>query len=297
MKQFFVIFLIIQTFISCKAQMNKTEFTYDDFEKQVIRYQPKQNDLSDKDYNHGIMILSETKNYVKNDPNNFNRADYFNILSCFLSLKENKETINITFEKFKNSEGSCEYFLDKTLFKSPKYDIVREEITKQSLVCEQSTPMDSTPLDLNGYSQKNNFDVNLIMIINEISISDEKYRKDETTDWSKQTPIDKENQKMIDSLYDLHESYIGKTLVGEKFGFVMWSVIQHSNVDMMEKYLPIIQKAVEEKELEIVPFKMLIDRFYGLKYGYQIFGSQSGFGFKLADDKKRKEIELKYGIE
>ena len=42
---------------------------------------------------------------------------------------------------------------------------------------------------------------------------------------------------------------------------------------------------------------MLIDRFYGSKYGYQVFGSQSGFGFELADDKKRKEIEIKYGIE
>jgi len=41
---------------------------------------------------------------------------------------------------------------------------------------------------------------------------------------------------------------------------------------------------------------MLIDRFYGLKYGYQIFGSQSGFGFEMADEETRKKIELKYGI-
>jgi len=77
----------------------------------------------------------------------------------------------------------------------------------------------------------------------------------------------------------------------------MWAVIQHSNLEMMERYLPVIQKAVKDKELNIVPLKMLIDRFYGLKYGYQIFGSQSGFGFEMADEKTRKEIELKYGIE
>ena len=293
MKQIIILMILVTT-ISCKGQdSNQAEFTYENFENEILKYEPiKRENVSDKDYNHGIMILSETKNYVKNDPNNFNRSDYFNILSCFLSFKENKETINIAFEKFKNSEGSCEYFLDKKLFKSPKYDIVREEITKQRLVCEQSTP-----LDLNEYSQKNNFDINLIMIINEISISDNKYRKDETTDWSKQSLLDKKNQILIDSLFNKYGRYIGKSFVGEKFDFVMWSVIQHSTVDMMEKYLPIIQKAVEEKELEIVPFKMLIDRFYGLKYGYQIFGSQIGFGFKLADDKKRKEIELKYGIE
>lgn len=297
MKQLFTLFLIIQVCTSSKAQTNKTDFTYRDFEKQVIEYQPKQNDLSDKDYNHGIMILSETKKYVKNDPNNFNRADYFNILICFLSLKENKETINIAFEKLKNSEGSCVYFSGKNRFESPMYNVIREEIIKQRLVCEKSISIDASPIDLNEYAQKNKLDINLITIINELSISDEKYRKNKTIDWSKQTPIDKENQKMIDSLYYSHKSYIGKTLVGEKFSFVMWSVIQHSNLEMMEKYLPIIQKAVEKKELDVTPFKMLIDRYYGLKYGYQIFGSQSGFGFELADDKKRKEIELKYGIE
>lgn len=243
------------------------------------------------------MILSETKKYVKNEPKKFNRADYFNILSCFLSLQENEETINIAFQKFKNSEGSCEYFLDKTLFKSPKYDVVREEITKQNLICEKSTPVDSTPLDLNEYARKNNLDINLILAIDKIARLDEKYRKLETTDWSKQTPLDQENQKTIHTLYNLHKSYIGKTLVGEKFSYTMWSVIQHSNVEIMEQYLPIIQKAVAEKELDLAPFKMLIDRFYGLKYGYQIFGSQSGFGFEMADEKKRKEIELKYGIE
>ncbi len=56
-------------------------------------------------------------------------------------------------------------------------------------------------------------------------------------------------------------------------------------------------KAVTKKELDASPLKMLIDRYYGLKYGYQIFGTQSGFGFKLADDKRRKKIELKYGID
>ena len=30
---------------------------------------------------------------------------------------------------------------------------------------------------------------------------------------------------------------------------------------------------------------MLIDRFYGLKYGYQVFGSQKGTGDRIADEK------------
>jgi hypothetical protein len=103
---------------------------------------------------------------------------------------------------------------------------------------------------------------------------------------------------MIDALYKKYETYIGRSLVGKKFENVMWAVIQHSNIDMMERYLPVIKKAVTDKEIEVGPLKMLIDRFYGLKYGYQIFGSQGeGFGFKLADEKTKNEIKIMYGIE
>lgn len=77
----------------------------------------------------------------------------------------------------------------------------------------------------------------------------------------------------------------------------MWTVIQHSNTEMMEEYLPIIQNAVNEKGLDEGALKMTIDRYYGLKYGFHVFGSKTGFGLELADDKMKKEIELKYGIE
>jgi len=61
--------------------------------------------------------------------------------------------------------------------------------------------------------------------------------------------------------------------------------------------LPVVHKGVKEKQIKDMPLKMLIDRFYGLKYGYQFFGSQSGFGFKSANDETRKEIEIKYDLE
>jgi hypothetical protein len=142
-----------------------------------------------------------------------------------------------------------------------------------------------------------NLDLDLVSLIKKIIDLDKKYRINDTTDWSKQKPIDKENQHLIDSLFNKHKKYIGTSLVGETYNYGMWAVIQHSNIEMMENYLPIVQKAVKNKELDIFPLKMLIDRFYGLKYGYQFFGTQVGFGFKLADDEKRKEIQLKYGIE
>lgn len=85
-------------------------------------------------------------------------------------------------------------------------------------------------------------------------------------------------------------------MVGKRFDNVMWAVIQHSNPDMMEKYIPIVHKAVENNEIKQTPLKMLIDRFYGLKYGYQIFGSQNGFGFKMADNETRNKIIKQYDL-
>ena len=77
----------------------------------------------------------------------------------------------------------------------------------------------------------------------------------------------------------------------------MWAVIQHSNVNTMEKYLPIVHKAVTEYETNATLLKMLTYRLFGLKYGYQVFGSQSEFEFELADEQTAKTICEKYGLE
>lgn len=298
MKNYTLILFIIGIF-SCNAQ-NVTSFSYDNFENQLLLYQPEQNSkISKKDFDFANMILRETKSATNNKSDNFNLGDYFNILEAFVTLKESKKNINIAFEKFINADDSCEYVIafEKSIKKNPKYDIIREDYLNKLKECI-SEPIVEKKFDIEKYCEFNNLDIDVVKQITVIKNNDEKNRLISSKKLaSEQKVLDKKNQKLIDSLYQKHQIYLGKSLVGEKFETVMWAVIQHSNIEMMAKYLPIIQKAVKEKELDVVPFKMLIDRFYGLKYGYQIFGSQSGFGFELADDKKRKEIELKYGIE
>lgn len=281
----------------CKAQ-NSVRFDYNNFESQVLAYKPEQNsNASKKDFDYGMMILSETKTATKNRPENFNLADYFNVLSAFLKLQESNENIKIAFEKFKNANGSCEYCIafENSLKKNPKFDVVRAEYDKKLEECKSISK--EKKFDAKEYSLANNLDYNLVQQIYQVDINDRKYR--DTKDFqTKQKELDIQNQKVINMLHEKYKTYIGKSLVGEKFESVMWAVIQHSNVEMMEQYLPIVQIAVKEKELSAAPFKMLIDRYYGLKYGYQIFGSQSSdFSFKMADEAKRKEIKLKYGIE
>lgn len=118
-----------------------------------------------------------------------------------------------------------------------------------------------------------------------------------TVDWKKQKLLDKENQQTVEALYQQHNTYIGRSLVGTEHEAVMWSVIQHADPEMMEKYLPVIHKAVQDGELDMGPLKMLIDRYYGLTKGYQFFGTQSGFGFENAGKEEKNKIKEMYGID
>ncbi len=293
-----LLFIFITSIYFCNGQ-NATGFEYSNFENQFLNYEPtKKTQVSKTDFDYALIIIQETKSGTKNNPENFSSSDYFNILSAFLTLKESEENIKMVFQKFETAEGSCDLsmYIEKKVEKNPKYDIIRKDYIRQLEQCKANKIQEKT-FDIAEYSKTNNLNLNLIKKINNISLDDKAYRnKSNDENSSEQRKLDIQNQHAIDSLFKVHKTYIGRTIVGEKFESVMWSVIQHSNIEMMTEYLPIIQKAVKENELSVVPFKMLIDRLYGLKYGYQIFGSQNGFGFELADDEKRKEIKLKYDI-
>ncbi len=276
-------------------------FSYNNFEKEIIDYTPTQKEnVEDREYNYGLMILDEIKNGVKNDPDNFNLANYFNALSAFLTLKESDENIKLAFTKFKESDGSCEYIVsfENTILSNRKYDPIIIEYNKQLEICKSMANNEIEEFNISEYCRKHSLDENLVIAIVRISDADQKYRKDDTGNFkTKQKLIDKQNQKSIDSLFNIYDTYIGKGKVGSKFESVMWAVIQHSDVETMGKYLPVVHQAVVEGELDVVPLKMLIDRYYGLKYGYQVFGSQTGFGFEIADEDKKNVIIEKYGIE
>lgn len=302
MKHTILIALVFLNY-SCQAQEKKlTEFTYENFNTEILKYEPIQREnVSDKDFQKGLIRLNETKSAVKNDASQLNDSDFWNISMAFVNFKEPKSNVEISFKKSISFENNdiCLYI---NKFGPSRLDETIPELFYEFYNnCKQKTNAE-IPTDLKNYSTKNNLNYNLILLIEKVNKNDNQYRMgkdkyyEDSVKLKAQKILDSKNQQIIDSLYSQHKSYVGKSLVGEKFNFVMWSVIQHSNLQMMEKYLPVVQQAVKNKELNLVPLKMLIDRYYGLKYGYQVFGSQSGFGFELADDKKRKEIELKYGM-
>ncbi len=288
-------------FASCNAQAQSVDksteqsntFTYVNFETEVLAFEPSQNKLDKQVFDKAVFILNEVKTAVKNDNNAFNRADYFNLLRVFLELEEPTAHIDIAWQKFRDADESCEYFAKHGLFKSDLYEPIRSEIKAQQKKCEANYIAPVT-LDLKAYASKNKLNYDLVVMLDEINKADQKYRKDDETDWKAQGYLDKLNQHRIDSLFTHYTTYIGTSLVGEEYAQVMWLVIQHSNLKMMEQYLPAVHKAYQAGEVDAVPLKMLIDRIYAIKKNEQIFGSQEGV--VLATEMEREEVKRMYNL-
>ena len=279
------------------AQETRAAFSPEAFEEQALTYQPPQRaGVSDKDYEFGKMVLRETVRQTGDDASTFNLADYFNVLSAFLSLREPEPALRLAFDKFLRSPGSCEYlieFWDKVK-SNPKYAPILEDWKRAKLECENNDePVTEAP-SLSAYAEAYLLNLNLLRLIEKVNEQDQRFRKGSYNP-SLQTPLDRENERIIDSLYAAHGQYIGRKLVGERFESVMWSVIQHSRLATMERYLPVLKRAVGDHQLAETPLRMLIDRVYTAKTGRQVFGSQQGVG--LMPQVERERICAMYGID
>lgn len=290
-----LISLIFFSFLITLIYSQETIFTFENFENEFLKFEPTQKqNVTDSNFEYGKMILDETKKGILKNDGIFKFGNYWNIVTAFSTLKENRKYIEIAFLKATKFDNICEYVKlwenEKNHFKRyipETYNLQKEKCKNKQIV--------ESKIDLKEYSSENNLDLELIKLINKVSLNDKKYRYGDKDFETKQPELDKRNQIIIDSLYKEHKTYIGKSLVGDSFKTTMWAVIQHSNPEMMENYLPIIHKAVKENELDLTTLKMLIDRIYWLKYDYQIFGSQQNV--KLANEKRISEVETKYGIE
>ncbi|MCZ4408385.1 hypothetical protein O3Q51_06170 [Cryomorphaceae bacterium 1068] len=286
-------------FIIVNSLCAQSDMTATNFEEVVMNYEPKQRqNVSDKDFNFASMVIRETKLVVRGDEEGFNRADYMNVLTAFLALKESKENIDLAFAKLSNSDGSCEYFLsfgDELLAKE-SFQTIRKSFEAKIAECKRDdTPKASFELD--NYCLEYKLDSKLVMLISEVDTKDKLYRKgDFDNHKDDQRLLDMENQRNIDSLFAVHEKYLGKSMVGPKFESVMWAVIQHSNEAMMKKYLPVMKESLARGDMGEAMLKMTIDRYYALAHGYQVFGSQAGMNVDLATVEKRNEIARFYGI-
>jgi len=298
----FFITLLGSTQSYCQTEKMDYAFNYQTFDTDIFKFVPfKREGVTDQAYNLAITILDNTKSATKGDPKNLTFSDFWNITSAFIQLKEPSKNIEITFKKAiaLDAKAICSY-IQMTGSASKLEKAIPETFLPFYANCLESSGNQSSKPDVKQYALDNNLDVKLVCLMSSIGADDQKFRVLTPVNWDKQHPLDIKNRHLIDSLYAVYKTYIGKTLVGKDYESVMWAIIQHSpssstDTYMMEKYLPEVSKAVEQNELAITPLKMLIDRIYTIKYHYQIFGSQTGV--PVADEKTKSEIRKKYNID
>lgn len=291
-----ILFLLFLTMLH--SQSTAPSFTAANFDQLILDYHPKQQEgVSQKDYERGLFYLEQTRSATKGDPQALNYADYWNITMAFFKLKEPKTHKEIAFQKSidKNPASLCaliEAFGEKSTASLQRH--IPELFHSFYSSCEDFREPEEV-FNPVAYAKAEKLDAELVTLIHEIAEDDQRYRGNEVVDWSLQTPLDKKNRQLIDSLYQEYQCYIGESLVGKKLASTMWAIVQHSTIEDMEQYLPLIHQAVQAEELHPTPLKMLLDRIHTIKYGYQFFGSQGG-DYDLASAAERAKVEKKYGL-
>ena len=227
--------------------------------------------------------------YNKNDQK-FSNSMYWNYCTVFHKLQQNS-LIETSFVKAFESDKETICELVNEGFASRFTIHISESKNLEIENYCRKIDKEEKPFDPTAYAQQHNLDIDLVRQMHLIQTNDQLYRGNNN---EKQAKLDKKNLEQVEALFKQYNRYIGESLVGPELKSAMWLVIQHSNTECIEKYLPILHKAVKENELPEGAFKMSLDRYYSDQFGYQLFGSQAGV--KFAPSEIILEIENLYQL-
>ena len=255
--------------------------------------------ISESDYRTGQWILKNSYQQLAEHNYEFVAIDYWNFATAYNKMGQPKELIYDFLFKSRTTDKNkfCKIVLKYHELKKGVDSVVFYKLLGndyKELVADCSKIVRKEVFDIDDYIRKNKFDKELIYQLNELLEADQKFRNENFKEkLNVQTKADELNMIKAEETINKY-GYPGKTMAGNKFDYVIWIVIQHSSLIYQEKYLPLIAKAIEQKELGKTPLRMLLDRIYAKKIGSQIFGSQIGVPF--SDDKTIEEVKLKYNL-
>jgi hypothetical protein len=106
---------------------------------------------------------------------------------------------------------------------------------------------------------------------------------------TKMVSIDSSNIKRIDKIIKEY-GYPGKSLVGEPANEAAFFVIQHSQ--SIDKFLPLIKRAAQKKELLFSLYAMMLDRSLMYSGKEQIYGTQGNSFQVLNTTTGQKEFKM-----
>lgn len=293
--------LVLALIVSYTLVAQTKNLNYNNFEKEVMDYYPPKGDgATDQDYEKGKYFLENTYAAIRNDQMKFTYSDFWNIAVAFNKIGLPKSDIELAFQKTIDLGESaiCEYiqvmYGEKPVQKHPFYKSIPELYASFCSECESLVSESKPDMSPAQYAERYQLDHDLILALAKINEKDQRHRGKQFKQLSKaQKKLDQENWTAAIEILDQY-GYPGKTLAGDQYSAVIWSVIQHSNLALMEKYLPVIAQAVRENELAPAPLQMLLDRIYWLKHKTQIFGSQEGIPFASREEIKR--VKKLYGF-
>ena len=113
---------------------------------------------------------------------------------------------------------------------------------------------------------------------NELSLVREQYGRN-SREWallvSKMNATDESNLEVLEKILAQH-GWLSEEQIGKTANITQFLVIQHSDLEVQEKYLPIMKQAVREGKADARSLALLIDRVNLRKGELQVYGSQVG---------------------
>ncbi|MEZ5050485.1 MAG: hypothetical protein R2766_12635 [Saprospiraceae bacterium] len=188
----------------------------------------------------------------------YNRfATYFNLLT-----DDPNDLLYIFFDALRNDKDDFCYsynsiIREQKISQKYKYSYYKAQLPIMNVVCDCV------------YKSYNKV---LCTQLDTIADRDQRYRG-EVSDLDKQAMLDSIN--ILEAL-EIYEKwgYPGKHLVGVERSNILFYVIQHSNLEMMERFLPVIKDETDKANLNSKNYCLLYDRICVLKGLPQHFGTQ-----------------------
>jgi len=146
-----------------------------------------------------------------------------------------------------------------------------------------------TIVEANIVEAEKDYDMDLKALLDTVYETDQRFRRllsstekdfgrdsQEMNDlWDTIITIDSINQEMVCNIID-QRGWLGQNIVGINGNKALFLVVQHADLDIQLKYLPIMREAVEKGNARGSSFALLQDRV-ALRLGKrQIYGSQIG---------------------
>ena len=103
--------------------------------------------------------------------------------------------------------------------------------------------------------------------------------------WRKQSHADKRNVNRLHQVIEAH-GWPKRSIYGKKASSAAFLIVQHADLEVQKKYLPLVEAAFEENELDGESLALLHDRILMREGKKQIYGSQ------LTQNRETGELEL-----